>query len=75
MVGHPVDPVAMQYMSIFSLIPMSFFLGTAADIGKKALSLLPQRLADTGVKIIGPGHDEIILEVPEKMAGEVAVIL
>jgi len=27
--------------------------GTAADITKKALGLLPQRLADTGAKIIG----------------------
>ncbi len=29
----------------------------------------------TGAKNIGTAHDEIILEVPEKMAGEVAVIL
>ena len=32
-------------------------------------------MADTGTRIIGTVHDEIILEVPEKMAGEVAVIL
>jgi DNA polymerase I-like protein with 3'-5' exonuclease and polymerase domains len=32
-------------------------------------------LADTGSQIIGTVHDEIILEVSEKMAGEVAVIL
>ena len=32
-------------------------------------------MADTGAKIIGTVHDEIILEVPEKMAGEAAVIL
>ena len=32
-------------------------------------------MADTGFKIIGTVHDEIILEVPEKLAGEVAVIL
>jgi DNA polymerase I-like protein with 3'-5' exonuclease and polymerase domains len=32
-------------------------------------------LANTGAKIIGTVHDEIILEVPEKIAGEVAVIL
>ncbi len=30
---------------------------------------------DTGAKIIGTVHDEIILEVPEGMAREVAVIL
>jgi DNA polymerase I-like protein with 3'-5' exonuclease and polymerase domains len=49
--------------------------GTAADITKKALALLPQRLADTGSRIIGTVHDEIILEVPEETAGEVAVVL
>jgi len=49
--------------------------GTAADITKKALGLLPQRLADTGAKIIGTVHDEIILEVPEGVAREVAAIL
>ena len=32
-------------------------------------------MADTGFKIIGTVEDEIILEVPEKLAGEVAVIL
>jgi len=49
--------------------------GTAADITKKALALLPQRLADTGAQIIGTVHDEIILEVPEEMAEEAAAIL
>ena len=49
--------------------------GTSADITKKALSLLPRRLADTGAQIIGTVHDEIILEVPEKMADDAAVIL
>jgi DNA polymerase I-like protein with 3'-5' exonuclease and polymerase domains len=47
----------------------------AADITKKALGLLSQRLADTGARIIGTVHDEIILEVPEKVPGEAAVIL
>jgi len=37
--------------------------------------LLPRRLADTGAQIIGTVHDEIILEVPEKMADDAAVIL
>jgi len=32
-------------------------------------------LADTGAKIIGTVHDEIILEVPDRLAGEAAVIL
>jgi DNA polymerase I-like protein with 3'-5' exonuclease and polymerase domains len=49
--------------------------GTAADVTKKALGLLPQRLADTGSRIIGTVHDEIILEVPEKMADHGAAIL
>jgi len=49
--------------------------GTAADITKKALGLLPKRLADTGAEIIGTVHDEIIREVPEKMADYAAAIL
>jgi DNA polymerase I len=32
-------------------------------------------LADTGAQIIGTVHEEIILEVPDGMAGEAAVIL
>jgi hypothetical protein len=47
----------------------------AADITKKAPALFPQRLVDTGAKIIGMVHDEIILEVPEWVAGKTAVIL
>lgn len=38
-------------------------------------ALLPHRLASTGAKIIETVHDEIILEVPEGVAGEAAVIL
>ncbi|MGA2735284.1 MAG: DNA polymerase [Syntrophobacteraceae bacterium] len=48
---------------------------TAADITKKALASLPQSLANTGAKIIGTVHDEIILEVPDGLPGEAAVIL
>jgi len=32
-------------------------------------------LANTGARIIGTVHDEIILEVPDGMAAELAVIL
>ncbi|MGA2403178.1 MAG: DNA polymerase [Syntrophobacteraceae bacterium] len=49
--------------------------GTSADITKKALALLPQRLADTGGRIIGTVHDEIILEVPDDRANSAAAIL
>ncbi len=42
---------------------------------KESTGLYPQRLADTGLQIIGTVHDEIILEVPDKLAEEVAVIL
>ena len=42
---------------------------------KKALDLLPHGLADTGAQIIGTVHDEIILEVPEKIADDAAFIL
>ncbi len=48
---------------------------TATDITKKALGLLPHRLADTGARIIGTAHDEIILEVPEEKAYAAAAIL
>ena len=34
-----------------------------------------QRLADNGTQIIGTEHDEIILAVPHRLAGEAAVIL
>ncbi len=49
--------------------------GTSADITKKALCLLPQRLLGVGARIIGTVHDEIILEVNEKMANDAAAIL
>jgi DNA polymerase I-like protein with 3'-5' exonuclease and polymerase domains len=49
--------------------------GTAANITKKALGMLPQRLSDIGSQIIRTVHDEIILEVPQGLAGEAAVIL
>jgi len=48
--------------------------GTSADITKKAPGLLPQRLAAVGAWIIGTVHDKIILEAPEKMANNAAVI-
>lgn len=49
--------------------------GTAADITKKALALLPPRLGGTGAKIIGTVHDEILLEAPEEKADEAGRIL
>ena len=49
--------------------------GTSADITKKALGLLPQRLAGAGAWIIGTVHDEIVLEVADEMADDAAVIL
>jgi DNA polymerase I-like protein with 3'-5' exonuclease and polymerase domains len=49
--------------------------GTSADITKKALGLLPQRLAGFGARIIGTVHDEIIIEVPERMANNASVAL
>jgi len=38
--------------------------GTSADITKKALCLLHERLQGSGIKIIGCIHDEIIIETP-----------
>ncbi len=53
----------------------SIVQGTAADITKKALTLLPDALAGTGAKLIGTVHDEILLECPETTASNVARIL
>lgn len=49
--------------------------GSAADITKKALTLLPAALEGTGAKLIGTVHDEILLEVPEFTAADAARIL
>jgi DNA polymerase I-like protein with 3'-5' exonuclease and polymerase domains len=49
--------------------------GSSADITKKGLDLLPRRLAGVGARIIGTVHDEIILEVPDEMVNDAAVIL
>ena len=49
--------------------------GTAADIIKKALALLPTKLQVTGSKIIACVHDEIVLEVPESCGKETSIIL
>jgi DNA polymerase I-like protein with 3'-5' exonuclease and polymerase domains len=49
--------------------------GTGADIIKKALCLLHERINGTEARIIGCVHDEIILEVPEDMALEMNKML
>ena len=49
--------------------------GTAADITKKALGLLNQRLRGTDTYLIGVVHDEILMEAPEHRAGEMAALL
>ncbi len=49
--------------------------GSAADIMKKSLSILFERIKKTETKIIGTVHDEILLEVPESQAEEAAEIL
>lgn len=49
--------------------------GTAADINKKALALLPEALIGTGAKIVSTVHDEIILEMPQESARQAALIL
>ena len=49
--------------------------GSAADIIKRALGLLPGILKDTSAKIIGTIHDEILLEVPESNTDEAVSIL
>jgi len=49
--------------------------GTAADITKKAMAMLPEALIGTGAKIVGTVHDEIILEVPQEGAQQAVLIL
>lgn len=49
--------------------------GTSADITKRALCLLSDKLTGTDVKIIGCIHDEIILEAPESESDEVRNLL
>lgn len=49
--------------------------GTAADITKAALAKLPTALKETGARLIGTVHDEILLEAPENMAEQAAQIL
>jgi DNA polymerase-1 len=49
--------------------------GTAADIAKKTLGMLVNRLKDTGTNIIGIVHDEILLEAPDENASEMAGLL
>jgi len=49
--------------------------GTAADIAKKTLGLLVNRLKETDTRIIGIIHDEILLETPEENAGKTAELL
>jgi DNA polymerase-1 len=49
--------------------------GTAADIVKKALGMLADRLNGSEVRIIGVVHDEIILEAPDSGARDAAHLL
>ena len=49
--------------------------GTAADITKKALAMLPEALEETESRIIGCIHDEILLETLEANAEQAAKIL
>jgi len=59
-------------LAIFSNSPVQ---GTAADITKKALGMLVNRLKGTDTHIIGVIHDEILLESPDETADEAAEIL
>jgi DNA polymerase I-like protein with 3'-5' exonuclease and polymerase domains len=49
--------------------------GTAADITKAALAKLPTTLRETGARLIGTVHDEILLEAPEATAEQAGRIL
>jgi len=49
--------------------------GTAADIAKKALGLLVDRLKGSETHIVGIIHDEILLETLDEKANEIAILL
>jgi DNA polymerase-1 len=49
--------------------------GTSADITKKALCILHERIQGSGIKIIGCIHDEIIIEAPVTETDTAAQIL
>lgn len=49
--------------------------GTAADIAKKALGLLAPEVKKLNAHIIATVHDEILLEAPEALAKDAAVLL
>jgi len=49
--------------------------GTAADIIKEALVMLMKEIDDDDCKLVGCVHDEIILETPECMAEQAAIVL
>jgi DNA polymerase I-like protein with 3'-5' exonuclease and polymerase domains len=49
--------------------------GTAADITKAALAKLPTALKETGARLIGTVHDEVLLEAPEGTTERAAQIL
>ena len=49
--------------------------GTAADITKAALAKLPTTLKETGARLIGTVHDEILLEAPKDSAEQAAQML
>jgi len=62
------DPLATELIN-------SPIQGTAADILKKALALLPEALAPFDAMILACIHDEIILETPRDRAAKVAEVL
>jgi len=57
-------------ISAISLHSTTRLFKVELQTSKKAPALLPQRLADTGAKIIGTVHDEIIFEVPDRLAND-----
>lgn len=59
-------------LSILSNAPVQ---GTAADIAKKALGALAQRLKGTDTQIVGVIHDEILLESSDENIDEMTVLL
>ena len=48
--------------------------GEHGNRNKECTGIIPQRLADTGAQLIGTIHDEIIFEVPDRLANDAAAV-
>jgi DNA polymerase I-like protein with 3'-5' exonuclease and polymerase domains len=73
MIRHNFDPADRQQVSMTQRNGKNAPIqGTSADILKRALRLLKNDLQDTSAKIVNIIHDEIVVEVDDSQAREIA---